>query len=107
MMCTKKKSNKSTHLCEDEIIKAKARKRIMCTIGRPRNNMVEEEGSSTSVSTKIEKDTYNFQYLLETPIVKEDEDKDIDVNRKVAIAQGATSTMKEVNKPILIYMYSC
>jgi hypothetical protein len=43
--------------------------------------------------------------VLETPTIKEDEDKDIDVNKKVVTPRAATSTMKEVNKPILIYVY--
>jgi hypothetical protein len=55
VMHTKKKSNKSTHLCENEIVKIKARNRIMCTIGRPHNNMDEEEGSLALTSTKNEK----------------------------------------------------
>ncbi len=107
MMCTKKKSNKSTHLCEDGIVKVKAQKRNVCTIGRPRNSMAEEEGSLALTSTKSEKDTSNFEYLSETLVVEEDEDEDIHVSRKVAIPQTTTSTMKEVNKPILICVYSC
>jgi hypothetical protein len=45
--------------------------------------------------------------LSKTFAAKEDEDEDIDVSRKVATPRVATSTMKEVNKPILICMYSC
>jgi len=106
-MCTKKKSNKSTHFCEDEIIKAKARRRSVHTIGRPRNGMAKEEESSALTSTKSEKNTSNSEYLSETPVAEEDEDEDIDVNKNVVTPQAATSTMKEVNKPIFIYMYSC
>ncbi len=104
-MLTKKKLNKSTHLCEDRIVKVKAQKKSVWTIGRPRSNMAKEEGSWTSASTKSEKDTSSFEYVLETPTIKEDEDKDIDVNKKVVTPRAATSTMKEVNKPILIYVY--
>ncbi len=107
MMCTKKKSNKSTHLCEDGTIKVKTRKRSVRTIGRPHNNMAKEKGSSTLASTKSEKDTSNFEYLLETLVVEEDEDKDIDVSKKVATPRATTSIMKEVNKPIFICVYSC
>ncbi len=107
MMRTKKKSNKSTHLCEDGIIKVKAQKKSVHTIGRPCNSMVEKEQSSTLASIESEKDTSNYEYLLETFVVEEDEDEDIDVSKKVATPQAATSTMKEVNKPILICVYSC
>jgi hypothetical protein len=106
-MCTKKKSNKSTHLCENRIVKVKANKRSVCTIGRSHNSMVEEEGSSASMSTKSEKDTFSLKYLLETLATEEDEDEDINVSRKVTTPQTATSTMKEGNKPILICVYSC
>jgi hypothetical protein len=106
-MCTKKKSNKSTHLCEDGIVKVKAQKRSVCTIERPRSSMVEEEGSLVATSTKSEKDTSNSEYLLETLAVEKDEDEDIDVSRKVATPRAITSTMKEVNKSILICVYSC
>jgi len=81
-MCTKKKSNKSTHFYEDKTVKAKAQRRSVRTIGRPRSNMAEEEGSLAS--TESEKDTSSYEYLLETPTTEEDEDKDIDVSRKVA-----------------------
>ncbi len=104
MMCTKKKSNKSTHLYEDKTIKAKAQRKSVCTIGRPRNSMAEKEGSSTSTSIESEKDTSSSKYLSKTPTTKEDEDKDIDVSIKVATPRATTSTMKEVNKPILICM---
>ncbi len=97
MMCTKKKSNKSTHFCEDKTVKAKAQRRSVRTIGRPRSNMAEEEGSSASASTESEKDTSSSEYLSETPAIEEDEDEDIDVSRKVATPRVATSTMKEVN----------
>ncbi len=107
MMCTKKKSNKSTHFCEYMIVKAKTRRKSVCTIGRPPNSMVEEEGSLASASTESEKDTSSSEYLSKTLVIKEDEDKDINVYRKVATQRVATSTMKEVNKPILICMYSC
>ncbi len=107
MVCTKKKLNKSTHLCEDKIVKAKTQRRSVCTIGRPCNSMAEEEGSLASTSTKSEKDTSNYEYLLETSATKEDEDKDNDVSKKVATPQVVTSTMKEVNEPILICLYSC
>jgi hypothetical protein len=106
-MRTKKKSNKSTHLCEDVIVKVKAQKRNVCTIGRPHNNMVEEEGSLTSTSIESEKDTSSFEYLSETLVAEEDEDENIDVSRKVTTPRVATSTMKEVNKPIFICMYFC
>jgi len=69
--------------------------------------MVEKEQSSTLASIESEKDTSNYEYLLETFVVEEDEDEDIDVSKKVATPQAATSTMKEVNKPILICVYSC
>jgi hypothetical protein len=69
--------------------------------------MVEEEGSLASASTESEKDTSSSEYLSKTLVIKEDEDKDINVYRKVATQRVATSTMKEVNKPILICMYSC
>jgi hypothetical protein len=51
-MHTKKKSNKSTHLYEDMTIKAKTQRRSVCTIGRSRKSMVEEDGSLASASTK-------------------------------------------------------
>jgi hypothetical protein len=69
--------------------------------------MVEEEGSLALASTESEKDTSSSEYLSKTLVIKEDEDKDINVYRKVATQRVATSTMKEVNKPILICMYSC
>ncbi len=69
--------------------------------------MDEEDRSSALASTESERDTSSSKYLLETHVVEEDEDKDIDVSKKVVTPQGATSTMKEVNKPILICMYSC
>ncbi len=78
------KSNKSTHFCEDGIVKVKARKRSVHTIGRPRSNMAEKEGSLASTSTKSEKDTSSFEYLSKTPAAEEDKDEDIDVSRKVA-----------------------
>jgi hypothetical protein len=68
--------------------------------------MVEEEGSLASASTESEKDTSSSEYLSKTLVIKEDDDKDINVYRKVATQRVATSTMKEVNKPILICMYS-
>jgi hypothetical protein len=46
--------------------------------------MAEEEGSSSSASTKSEKDTSNFKYLSKTHVTKEDEDEYIDVSQKVA-----------------------
>jgi hypothetical protein len=67
VMCTKKKSNKSTHLYDNKTVKAKAQRRSVRTIGKPCNNMAEEEGSLASVSTKSEKDTSSFEYLSETP----------------------------------------
>jgi hypothetical protein len=69
--------------------------------------MVEEERSLASASTESEKDTSSSEYLSKTLVIKKDEDKDINVYRKVATQRVATSTMKEVNKPILICMYSC
>ncbi len=79
----------------------------MCTIWRPRSSMAEEKGSSALTSIESEKDTYSFEYLSKTHAVKEDEDENIDVDKKVATPRAATSTMKEVNKPILICLYSC
>jgi hypothetical protein len=79
MMCAKKKLNKSTHLCEDKTVKAKAQRRSVRTIGRPCSNMAEEEGSSASMSIESEKDTSNFEYLSKTPAIEENEDEDIDV----------------------------
>ncbi len=72
MMRTKKKSNKSTHLCENGTIKVKTQKKNVCTIGRPCSNMAEEEGSLASASIESEKDTSSFEYLLESPTTKED-----------------------------------
>jgi len=46
--------------------------------------MVEEEGSLASASTESEKDTSSSEYLSKTLVIKEDEDKDINVYRKVA-----------------------
>jgi hypothetical protein len=69
--------------------------------------MVEEEGSSALASTESEKDTSSSEYLSKTHVVEEDEDEDINVSRKFATPRAATSTMKEVNKPILICVYSC
>jgi hypothetical protein len=59
-MCTNKKSNKSTHLCEDKIVKAKAQRKSVRTIGKPRSNMAKEEGSSTLASIENENDTSSF-----------------------------------------------
>jgi hypothetical protein len=69
--------------------------------------MAKKEESLALASTESEKDTSNSEYLSETPAAEEDEDEDIDVNRKVVTPRVATSTMREVNKPIFIYMYSC
>jgi len=43
-MRLKKKSNKSTHLYEDGIVKVKAQKRSVRTIWKPRNSTAEERG---------------------------------------------------------------
>lgn len=104
MMRTKKKSNKSTHLCEDGIVKSKAQRRNVCTIWRAHCSMAEEERSSASASIESEKDTSSSKYLLETPIAKKDEDKDIDVSRKVGTPRVATSTMKEANLHLHVFL---
>jgi hypothetical protein len=76
-MRTKNKLNKSTHLCEDGTVKAKAQRRSVRTTGRPHNNMAEEEGLLTSTSIENEKNTSSFESLLETPAVEKNEDEDI------------------------------